>query len=244
MRFAGLILLFLLLAPALLFSCSLRPIEYVQVASDLTVYISHLEKPIAGVEVTVVPEGQNVPVLESRSNDKGVVELRSLAVGKYKLQASHAEIDAGYEWIEVVATSRKRNLKKKIDFEWGYSSYRVSEVKGILTGKVFGNSGNKLMDIVHPREIPHPGVSLSLRSAFTDVRYRTVTDSTGQFMFGDVPEGIYVLEIAGGAESMFGAPQDTNLVIDLEPASKQVELTLQLQDLGCGRIEYKPKKTA
>jgi hypothetical protein len=244
MRFVGWTLFFLVLAPALVFSCSLRPIEYVQVSTDLSVYISHLEKPIGGIEVTVVPEGHDVPVLEFRSNEKGIVELHSLAVGKYKLQASHAGVEAGYEWIEVLATPRKKNLKRRIDFEWGYSSFQVSEVKGSLTGLTFGNSGNKIMDVVHPREIPHPGVPLSLRSAFTDVKYRTVSDSTGQFMFGAVPEGLYVLEITGGAESMFGAAQDTNLVIDLDPASKQAELPLRLQDLGCGRIGYRPEKAA
>ena len=135
-------------------------------------------------------------------------------VGRYYLTASHEGFDAGKEWIEVVAVP-DANTKKRFDFQWADWSYQSREVAGTLTGLVPGNTGKPLMDIVHPRQTFFPGVDITLKNAFSQDEYRTVSDSTGTFRIPNVPDAIYILTIAGGMKSITGIADVTREVLDV-----------------------------
>lgn len=49
-----------------------------------------------------------------------------------------------------------------------------------------------------------PGVDITLKNAFSGDEYRTVSDSTGAFLIPEVPDGVYMLTIAGGMKSLTG----------------------------------------
>jgi hypothetical protein len=74
-----------------------------QVSSDLTVVAPHRGKPIAGIKIQIVPEKSNEPVFSSTTDVNRTVLVEGLMVGRYHLTASHEDVNAGKEWIEVVA---------------------------------------------------------------------------------------------------------------------------------------------
>ena len=107
-----------------------------------------------------------------------------------------------------------------------------------LTVLIPGNTGSQLMNIVHPVKTFYPGVDMTLKNAFSEEEFHTISDSSGGFMFGDVPDGIYVLTIAGGMKSVTGIAGSTIQVIDVKRISKRDSLPLELKDTGCYGAEF------
>ena len=241
----ALVVLLNLAAPAG-FSCSLKSMALQQATPDLTVVVTHRKQPIAGIEVEVMrtvevepaqSEAKGQPVFSGTTDEHGIVRIRGLLPGKYWLTASHREFEAGKEWIEVVRVPNAK-AKRRFEFEWGDSVYETRRVAGTLTGLVPADTGNKLMDIVHPNEVVYPGVSITLRGAFSKEEYRTVSDSTGFFRIDPVPDGIYILTISGGMKSIGGTADTTAMVIDLTQSANRDALPLRLRDSGCYRTEF------
>jgi hypothetical protein len=220
------------------FGCSLQSMELRQVSPDLTIVVTHRGKPIAGIAVQVVPENSIEPVFTRDTDEHGTVLIEGLMVGRYHLTASREGFDAGKEWIEVAPVPAAKT-KKRFDFQWADWSYQTQRVAGTLTGLVPGNTGNKLMDIVHPEETAYSGVDIRLKNAFSGEEYRTISDSTGTFIIGGVPDGIYILTIAGGMKAISGMADMTKQVIDVAHAAKvRKSLPLQLKDTGCYSTEF------
>jgi hypothetical protein len=86
---------------------------------------------------------------------------------------------------------------------------------GYAHGARSGKYGEQIDGRRLPEEFVYPGVDITLKNAFSDDEYQTVSDSTGAFFIGDVPDGIYVLTIAGGMNSITGAADITKQVLDL-----------------------------
>jgi hypothetical protein len=223
------------------YACSLSSMELRQVSSDLSILITHKDKPIAGIQVQVVPYGKQAePLFTALSDERGTVQIRGLAVGTYYLIASHLGFVAGKEWIEVVATPDEKTLRR-FEFQWADYSYEVRQVEGTLTGFVLGDTGNKLMDLVHQKEVPHARVDLRVQDAFSDEKHQTTSDSNGFFAIGPLPSGTYLLTISGGAKTVGGVADETRLIVDLIPSAKLQGLRLKLLFDGCGRFEYELK---
>src|SRR5205814_1862937 len=65
------------------------------------------------------------------------------------------------EWIEVLHRSDSKSAKL-LDIHWADWSYATRRVAGTLSGRIPANTGNKIMDIVHPVETIYPGVEMNL----------------------------------------------------------------------------------
>jgi hypothetical protein len=211
--------------------------ELRQVSSDLTIVVTHRGKRIAGIEVQVVPEKSTEPVFRGTTDAHGTVRIKGLMVGRYHLTSSHEDFDAGKEWIEVVSVPNAKT-KRRFDFQWADWSYQTREVAGTLTGLVPGNTGKPLMDIVHPREAVFPGVDITLKNAFSSDEYRTISDSTGAFLIAEVPDGVYILTVAGGMKSLTGIADVTRQVLDVTHTATTASLPLKLKDTGCYQTEF------
>jgi hypothetical protein len=237
MKRAGLFGFLLLIAPALALACSARSFLVQPVRPDFVVVVSHRSRPVSGVEIVVtpIPGASALPTVSTDEN--GAAEVRDLPGGKYWLTASYRGIEAGRELIEVIPDAKKP--KKQFDFQWADDSYEMRMVSGKLTGLVKGDTGRPLQDLIHPREVVHPGVAIALKNAFSDEEYRAVSDSEGVFVISPLSPGTYILTIGGGAKSLSGRTADpTTLVIDVAESAKRDFLSLRLQDGGCGGAEY------
>jgi hypothetical protein len=227
----------LLIAPRAAVGCSLRSYQEQPVRPDFVVVVTHGNKPIPGVEVVVTPSPGPSAFLTASTDERGASEIHSLPAGKYWLVASYRGIEAGRELIEVSPKTKKP--RKQFNFRWADYSYEMRAVGGKLTGLVKGNTGHPLQDLIHPVEVSHPGIPITLRNAFSDEEYQTISDSSGTFLFDPLPIGTYILTIGGGAKSFGGQIADpTTFVIDLTESAKRDSLPLRLQDGGCGGAEY------
>jgi hypothetical protein len=237
MRRAGFLALLLFIAPALAFACSARGFQVQPVRPDFVVVVSHRSKPVPGVEIVITPSPGTSAFLTVSTDENGAAEIHNLPTGKYWLAASYRGIQAGRELVEVSTKARKP--KKRFDFQWADDSYEMRMVSGKLTGLVQGDTGHPLQDLIHPREVAHPGIAIVLQNAFSDDEYRVVSDSEGAFAISPLPPGTYILTIGGGARSLGGQIADpTTLVIDLAASAKRGFLPLRLQNGGCGGAEY------
>ena len=229
------------LAVPRLFACEARPLELREVTPDVTLLVTHRGAPIAGIEIKIFRLKNTVPVFTGITNEQGTILHKRLAPGQYHVYASHEGFDAQTEWIEVVGR-RQAGLSGKIEIQWADWSYESSRVAGTLTGLIPGNTGNRLMDIVHPVPTMYPGVALELKQAFSGEELRTLSDSSGAFLFPDVADGVYVLTVAGGMTSVRGTPDATRLIVDVKKNSASSSLPLELRDNGCGGIEFQLKE--
>lgn len=232
--FVGAVLLF---SAVQAIGCEATPMTLRKVSRDVTVLVTHRDMPIAGITVSVLPENHSEPVFIGNTDSRGIVVIQKLSFGKYFVTAVHDGLEAGKDWIEVVAKPDSKTVKR-LTFEWADWSYETSRVEGTLTGHIPGNTGNKLLDIARPVETVYPGVDLTLTGAFSDDEYQTISDSSGTFLFGEVPNGIYLLRIAGGMKSVSGVGDITIIVLDVKRTSKRDSLPLQLKDTGCYRREF------
>ncbi len=240
MRRAGLLALLLLIAPALAHACSARGFQPIPVRPDFEVVVSHRNKPLIGVEVSVTPNPGASAFLTVSTGENGFVQVRDLPAGQYWLAASFKGIEAGRELLEVSPDAK--NPKKRFDFQWADDSYEMRMVSGKLTGLVKGETGHPLQDLIHPREVTHPGIAIVVQNAFSDEEYRAVSDSEGVFVISPLAPGTYILTIGGGAKSFGGEMAGpTTFVIDLGASAKRDFLPLRLQDGGCGGAEYELK---
>lgn len=242
MRFAAIPVLGILIVRAA-FACSALPLETQRVSPDLTVVVTHRQKPIAGIEIQVVPEGSSETIYSGVTDRQGTVLIQGLKPGAYFLTASHRDFEAGEVLLEV-ADSTVAAAKKRLDFQWADSAYQSRRVAGTLTGFVPGDTGNAIMNLVHPRVTLYAGVAITLKNAFSDDEYRTISDSSGLFILEPVPDGIYVLTIDGGMKSVWGTVGPTRQVLDLTQAASRDSLDFQLQPgSSCGppHLELKEK---
>lgn len=226
------------------FPCSLLPIKPHPVRGDFSVVIKHREKPIAGIHVKVYsidatgePATVSEPVLAADSDEQGTVLIRGLYPGRYKLTAERGGIEAGDEWLEVAGTTDTKT-EKVLELEWAGDPYETRTVAGTLKGLVPGNTGNQLQDTLHPKEVSFSGVHLTLRNVFTEVEYRTVSDSEGKFAFDQISDGIYVLKIKGGMKSVYGVAGDSIAVVDVVSTAVRDSLPLVLKAQGCYGVAF------
>lgn len=219
------------------YACEQSPLQLKYVSSHLSIVVKHREKPISGVAVSVIRENSGEEVFSGLTDRLGTVHMPELSVGKYYVSTSLLGIDALREWIEVQHRSSSK-AAKVIDIHWAEWSYATRQVTGTLSGHIPGNTGNKIMDIVHPVETVYGGVEMTLKSALSDDEYHTLSDSSGAFLFGDVPDGVYLLTIPGGMRSVTGTADTTTQVIDVMKSASRNSLPLRLADNGCYRTEF------
>jgi hypothetical protein len=238
-RLIALLLLLLVVTAPFAFPCDLSSVKLRQVPSNITVKVTHLGKAIAGIGVEIIPQAEgSSPVFSAVTDNNGTVQITGLMVGKYHLIASHLGFEAGREWIEVVSEADAKTVQR-LDFQWADDAWQTRSVSGLLVGMVPGDAGNRIMDLARPKETVYPGVAIILKSAFSDAEYQSLTDSTGSFFIEPVPDGIYVLTVAGGMASVYGIGEETKQVIDLNRLAHRSSLRLLLSPDGCYHNEFK-----
>ena len=239
-RLIAQLLPFLILTTRFAFPCSVASLQLRQVSPNMTVKVTHLGKPIAGIEVEVVPQADGAdPVFFAVTDEDGAAQIAGLVVGRYYLIASHRGFEGGREWIEVVSRADAKTIQH-FDFQWADYAYVTRRAAGWLVGFVPGDTGNKIMDLARPKSTVYPGVGITLTGAFSDAEYHTLSDATGSFDIGPVPDGIYVLAIDGGMSSIYGTAEKTRQVVELTQSASRSSLRLVLSPgvTGCYGVGF------
>jgi hypothetical protein len=229
------VLTFAAVAPPSLVACSMAgcPGNGVELRSNFVVRVIHEDKPLPGVSVQITRHG--VQVFSGRTEADGAVHISSLPAGDYWLNAELLGISAAYTCFHVNSHAT-RKARKKLKFEWGDMPYATRQIAGRLQISELGKEGTLVWRVQHRIDAPIRNASLILRSPINEAVYRTASDSDGDFSFAEIPAGIYVLHIEGGAPpsgEVFGS-DDFVLRLAASAKSKKLILTPNVGGGSCG----------
>jgi hypothetical protein len=218
-----------------------------ELRSNFAVRISHDDRPLAGVTVKLTrSDGMRVVELLSQETDtSGTVHISKLPPGDYWLHAELLGISAGTRCFHVAAT-RSRKATKQISFEWGDEAPAAREAAGNLIHTQAGHGDSPIWNITHPIHVPISKARLSLRAPQSDALYSTTSDNDGHFTFGEIPDGLYVLRVEGGAAAGGRGIEPVNLLFRLSHSGAQRNLFVDEADpIGgsCGGWSIKPDYT-
>jgi len=201
----------------------------IEVRPDFVVRITHQDKPLPGVTVEITGNGTKN---ELRSGADGRVYVSKLSSGDYWLSAEFLGISAAYTCFHVSPrTSRK--ARKTLKFEWGDMPIGTRQIAGRLQVSQMGKGGTLVWNITHKIDAPISNAKLTLKSPRNDAEYSTVSDSDGRFAFREIPNGVYVLQIEGGATKEGDTFGPDSLLLELSPSTK-LDALVMTPDVGGG----------
>jgi hypothetical protein len=207
-----------------------------ELRSNFAVRVSHEDKPLTGVTVKLTrSDGTRVVELISQETDaSGSVKISKLPPGDYWLSADLFGISAGMRCFHVAATSSWK-ARKQINFEWGDEAPAAREAAGKLVHTQAGHGDTPLWNITHPVHVPIGETRLSLRTPQSGTSYTTTSDKDGQFTFGEIPDGLYVLRIEASATTSDKGIEPVNLLFRLSHSASQRNLSVDESDAFGGR---------
>jgi hypothetical protein len=205
----------------------------VELRPNVIVKVTHQDKPLSGV--TVLVTGMGTQVFLGRTEADGTVRISNVPAGDYWLQAELLGIYAAYTCFHV-SPRPSRKAQKKLKFEWGDMPPATQQIAGRLQTRQLGKEGNLVERVRHPVDVPIRNASLILRSPINDAVYRAASDQDGKFTFAEIPPGVYILHVEGGATpdgETFGA-DDQLLRLATSAKSKALVLTPNVGGGSCG----------
>jgi hypothetical protein len=223
-------------------ACSVAgcPNDGTELRSNVVAIVTHQGKPLSGVTIQMTRRG--VQVFFGKTEPDGSVHISNLTVGEYWLSAELLGISAAHTCFHV-SPHASRKAKKKLKFEWGDMPTATRQIAGRAQISELGKQGSLVWRVQHRLNVPIRNASLILQSPVSDAIYRAVSDRDGGFSFAEIPSGIYVLHVKGGATpdgDVFG-PDD--FVLQLSPSAKSEGLVLTPNVGGgsCGGWSLTPR---
>jgi hypothetical protein len=218
-----------------------------ELRSNFEVKISHDDRPLARVTVklTRIDGSRLVELLSQETDANGSVHISKLLPGDYRLHAELLGISAGTRCFHVAPTS-SRKATKQISFEWGDEVIAAREAAGKIVHTQAGHGDSPVWNITHPIQLPISNARLSLRAPESDAFYSTTSDKDGHFTFGEIPDGLYVLRVEGGAAAGGRSIEPVNLLFHLSHSGAQRNLLVDEADPvggSCGGWSIKPDYT-
>jgi Prealbumin-like fold domain len=215
-----------------------------ELRSNFAVRVSHDDRPLARVVVKVTSnDGTRLVELFSQETDtSGSVHISGLPPGDYWLHAELLGISAGTRCFHV-APSSSRKATKQIKFEWGDEPVAAREAGGRLIHTQAGHGDSPLWNLTHPAHLPISNARLSLRSPDSYAFYTATSDNDGHFAFGEIPDGLYVLRVEGGAAAGGRGIEPVNLLFRLSRSAPQRSLFVDESDAfggSCGGWTIEP----
>ncbi len=202
----------------------------VEMRRDFAVKVTHDGRPLPGVTVQVTSDGSER--FSGLTLTDGTVRVTGLPPGDYWLNAEFLGIGAGYQCFHVSDRPSGKS-KRKLTYDWGDEPPATRRIAGRLIDDQPGKGGTPLWNLVHRVNVPIRGAALKLQNPLTGATYNMDSDSDGAFAFDGIPEGTYVLHIAGGGtESREYDP--TDLLIELSPSASRNTLLLTRREAGGG----------
>ena len=185
----------LALASSPAFACSFSYTgPYTEVARDLTVVVRFEGKPLAGASVDVWGSGNK---LSKSTAADGTARFTNLASGQYLLAATHLDVTAGADHIEVRSKGTGQ-AKAKLEYRWGENPIEVRQIAGAL---ITSESGANVIRQVRGYlgfSFPVDGANVELQHAIDGSVFKTKSDAAGKFIISGVPDGTYRLHLSGG----------------------------------------------
>jgi len=206
----------------------------VELRPDFTVEVTHADKPLRGVSVEVKGGPDSAWRLYSQlTAADGRVRFKKLPAGDYWVKAEFLGIGAGYECFHI-NSSPSNKAKKRRRYEWGDMPVGVRQAAGRFVDSKPGSDGTPIQRLIHRVDVPIVGAQLELYQPFDGTIYKTITDSTGQFLFDNVLDGTYVLHIVRERSSVESSSDSGDFLISIGRGAKAGNLLLRKSEAATG----------
>jgi hypothetical protein len=159
------------------------------------VVITFNDQPLPGATIEIHGNGKSP--IDLKTNGAGAAQITALPAGEYWLSAGFLGMSAAYECFHV-AERPTRTARAKLNFTWGEDAPATQQLAGKLIDLQPGKDGNLIWRLTHKFEVPIVGASLKLQDPICGATYFQTSDDRGEFQFGSLPSGTYVLHIEGG----------------------------------------------
>ena len=201
---------------------------------DFVVTVSHAMRPLAAVSVEVWestgPDG--VRRFSGKTDASGKLRVSNLPPGEYWLKAELFGITAAYECFHVASTP-SRKAKRAVSYEWG----ELAQATRRLAGKVLdcqpGEGPNRLLNLARCAPVPVVGAAIKLQDPSTFVTQNRISDDSGTFDFGAVPNGTYALHVEGG-KALKRDYDAADLLVQLSPAAEADTIVMTRREASAG----------
>ena len=100
------------------------------------------------------------------------------------------------------------------------------QAAGRLQIQQLGKGGTLVWNVRHKIDAPISNAKLTLKSTSGGAEYGTESDSDGRFAFREIPNGVYVLQIEGGATREGDTFGPDSFLLELSPSAKLDALVL------------------
>jgi hypothetical protein len=198
-----------------------------ELRADFTIRVTHADKPLLGATVQVEGGSESAKQLYSElTGADGRARFRNLPPGDYWINVEFFGIGAGYQCFHV-DPSPSRKAKKHRRYDWGDMPISVRQATGRFVESQAGSDSTPLQRLINRVDVPIVGAQLELRQPFDGTVYKAVADSTGRFLFDNVPKGIYVLHIAANSTPNEHPIDSADFLIDVDSTARVGNLVLR-----------------
>ncbi len=214
----------------------------IEMRGDFAVVVKHDGKPLNGVDLEVSGNGiaAGTTIRAAQTGRDGRAMITGLPPGEYWLNVKMLGISATYHCFHVAQRPTSK-AKRRVSYDWGDLAASVSHVSGKLVDPQPGTSGNPLWNLTHISDVPIAGARLTLRNAVTGETFATTSDEKGEFAFGILPSGTYVLHAEGSRGGR--GYEATDLLLKVSKTAKTSEVVLKRQEpsgTNCGDSSLYP----
>lgn len=204
------------------------------VRPDFPVTVMHQGQPLRGAKVSVREVSAEKPqTLEFETDARGQAQVSNLKPGRWSLHVSYLGVSGGGSCLRV-SRSPLRIPHRSLEYHWGDVAVDSDTISGLLIDSRPGNTGSRLFDRIRRLNVPIVGATLTLDSPTGGSVPAIRSDEKGEFSFGRVPDGVYVLRVEGG-QTLSAYPL-TRILIHISQRAPMKKLVLQTQDgeSNCG----------
>jgi hypothetical protein len=206
---------------------------------NFRVAVNMRDSALVGVRVVLEPYDE-LPRhyrKQTRTVEGGIAEFTDVKAGRYYVVAKRLGIEVGPGTVIVGSTRRPASETDPIRVEWPLRAmYGIQTVSGRLQHHVYPKK-DLVQAFVHPKIEPLIGAALTLSRIDTEKRVAVVTSGqNGQFDFGSVSPGKYILHIKEKTSREFVHSLDDDLLIVVDPTGSKEHLQLELAWSTCGMI--------
>jgi hypothetical protein len=196
---------------------------------DFVVRITFVGKPLPGVNVQIT----GTKSFSATSSIDGTVHVGGLPSGDYWVNTELSGIGAGGQCFHV-GNRASRKAKRTLTYEWGNLAPSTRRIVGRIIDPAPGEGTTFLQNIRNGVIEPIPEARLKLQNPLTGDAYTTQSDRDGEFSFGQIPSGTYILHVESGMTLSGRAYEPTDLLIRVSNTATHDTLLLKRTSGGGG----------
>jgi hypothetical protein len=203
----------------------------IEMRRDFRVLVKHDGKPLKGVKVEIKTNLGSI-ISTGTTDIAGRATVTNLSPGEYWLSADLLGIGAAYHCFHVTQQPTAK-AKRLLKYDWGDLAPTMRRVAGSVIDTEPGTGGTLLWNLSHPVKVPVASAALRLQNAITGEIFTATSDERGDFEFGSISKGTYVLHVEGGTGRAY---DPTDVLMKVRADVARAAVVLSRQETGCGGV--------